>query len=85
MATGILENQDQETGEVTGTPDQDYNLVWFLQQCLSNTLRLEIYARDAERTGDSELGEFFRRAQGESKKGAEQSKRLLRDRLAKSA
>jgi rubrerythrin len=85
MATGILENQDQETGEVTGTPDQDYNLVWFLQQCLSNTLRLEIYARDAERTGDSELAEFFRRAQGESKKGAEQSKRLLRDRLAKSA
>ena len=85
MATGILEQQDQETGEVTGTPDQDYNLVWFLQQCLSNTLRLEIYARDAERTGDSELAEFFRRAQGESKKGAEQSKRLLRDRLAKSA
>jgi len=85
MATGILENQDQETGEVTGTPDQDYNLVWFLQQCLSNTLRLEIYARDAERTGDNELSEFFRRAQGESKKGAEQSKRLLRDRLAKSA
>ena len=85
MATGILEHQDQETGEVTGTPDQDYNLVWFLQQCLSNTLRLEIYARDAERTGDNELSEFFRRAQGESKKGAEQSKRLLRDRLAKSA
>ena len=85
MATGILENQDQETGEVTGTPDQDYNLVWFLQQCLSNTLRLEIYARDADRTGDDELGEFFRRAQGESKKGAEQSKRLLRDRLANSA
>jgi len=85
MATDILENQDQETGEVTGTPDQDYNLVWFVQQCLSNTLRLEIYARDAERSGDDELGEFFRRAQSESKKGAEQSKRLLRDRLVKSA
>jgi hypothetical protein len=85
MATDILENQDQETGDVAGTPDQDYNLVWFVQQCLSNTLRLEIYARDAERSGDDELGEFFRRAQGESKKGAEQSKRLLRDRLVKSA
>jgi hypothetical protein len=85
MATGILENQDQETGELTGTSDQDYNLVWFLQQCLSNTLRLEIYARDAERSGDDELAEFFRRGQGESKKGAEQSKRLLRDRLATSA
>ena len=85
MATAILETQDQETGDITGTPDEDYNLVWFLQQCLSNTLRLEIYARDAERADDDELAEFFRRAQGESKKGAEQSKRLLRDRLAKSA
>jgi hypothetical protein len=83
MATGVLDSQDQETGEVTGTPDQDYNLIWFVQQCLSNTLRLEIYARDAQRNGDEELAEFFRRAQGESKKGAEQSKRLLSDRLAK--
>ena len=51
--TTMLETQEQETGEVTGTPDKDYNLVWFLQQCLSNVLRLEIYAKDAERTGDS--------------------------------
>jgi len=80
MAT-TLETQDLETGVVTGTPDKDYNLVWFLQQCLSNVLRLEIYAQDAGRTGDTELAEFFRRAQGESRKGAEQSKRLLRDRL----
>jgi hypothetical protein len=80
MAT-TLETQDLETGVVTGTPDKDYNLVWFVQQCLSNVLRLEIYAQDADRTGDSELAEFFRRAQAESRKGAEQSKRLLRDRL----
>jgi hypothetical protein len=79
--TTTLETQDLETGEVTGTSDKDYNLVWFLQQCLSNVLRLQIYAQDAERTGDSELADFFRRAQGESRKGAEQAKRLLRDRL----
>jgi hypothetical protein len=47
-----------------------------------NVLRLEIYAQDAERIGDSELAGFFRRAQGESRKGAEQSKRLLRERLS---
>jgi hypothetical protein len=46
-------------------------------------LRLEIYAQDAERNGDSELAEFFRRGQGESRKGAERSKKLLRDRLAR--
>jgi hypothetical protein len=71
----------EETGEVTGTKDKDYNIVWFVEQCLSNVLRLENYAADAERAGDNELAEFFRRAQGESRKGAEQGKDLLRARL----
>jgi len=73
---------DQETGQVTGTKDKDYNLIWFTEQCLSNTLRMEQYGQDAERDGDSELAEFFRRAQRESRKGAEQGKELLRQRLA---
>lgn len=71
----------EETGEVTGTEDKDYNLIWFTQQCLSNALRLEIYAADAQRRGDTELADFFRRAQTESRKGAEQGKRMLRTRL----
>ena len=71
-----------EGGEVTGTQDKDYNIIWFIEQCLSNVLRMETYAQDAERAGDSELAEFFRRAQGESRKGAEQGKQLLRSRLA---
>jgi pyridoxamine-phosphate oxidase len=60
-----------ETGHVTGTKDKDYNLIWFTEQCLSNVLRLESYIQDAERDGDSELAEFFRRAQNESRKGGE--------------
>jgi hypothetical protein len=71
-----------ETGEITGTRDKDYNIIWFTEACLSNVLRLETYAQDAERAGDSELAEFFRRAQGESRKGAEQGKQLLRTRLS---
>lgn len=71
-----------ETGNVTGTQDKDYNLIWFAEQCMSNALRMETYAQDAERDGDSELADFFRRAQGESRKGAEQSKQLLARRLA---
>jgi hypothetical protein len=71
----------QETGNVTGTADKDYNIIWFVEQCLQNVLRLETYANDAERAGDSELAEFFRRAQGESRKGAEQGKNMLRSRL----
>jgi hypothetical protein len=70
-----------ETGQVTGTKDKDYNLIWFTEQCLSNALRMESYASDAERDGDNELAEFFRRAQGESRKGAEQGKQLLAQRL----
>jgi hypothetical protein len=73
----------QETGKVTGTKDKDYNIIWFTEQCLSNTLRLEGYIQDAERDGDSDLAEFFRRAQGESRKGAEQGKEMLRKRLGK--
>ena len=59
----------EETGHVTGTPDKDYNVIWFVEQCLSNVLRLETYVEDAEREGDSELADFFRRAQETSRKG----------------
>ena len=72
----------QESGQVTGTKDKDYNIIWFTEQCLSNALRLESYVQDAEREGDSELADFFRKAQHESRKGAEQGKEQLRMRLA---
>ena len=72
----------EEAGSVTGTKDKDYNIIWFVEQCLSNTLRLETYIQDAERDGDNDLAEFFRRAQGASRKGAEEGKNLLRQRLA---
>jgi hypothetical protein len=71
----------QETGEVTGTKDKNYNIIWFTEQCLSNALRLETYIQDADRDGDSELADFFRRAQAESKKGGEQGKSMLKARL----
>ena len=72
----------EETGQVTGTKDKDYNIIWFTEQCLSNALRLETYIEDARREGDDELAEFFTRAQGESRKGAEQGKQMLAQRLS---
>jgi len=75
----------EETGHITGTPDKDYNIIWFVEQCLSNVLRLETYVQDAERAGDDELADFFRRAQSASQKGAEQGKDLLRQRLGATA
>jgi hypothetical protein len=71
-----------ETGRITGTKDKDYNILWFTEACLDNVLRLETYVKDAEREGDSELAEFFRRAQADSRKGAEQGKQLLKSRLS---
>jgi hypothetical protein len=79
MAT---ETARAETGQITGTKDKDYNIIWFTEQCLSNVLRLETYIADAEREGDSDLAEFFKRAQETSRKGAEQGKELLRERIA---
>jgi hypothetical protein len=77
-----MESATRETGDITGTKDKDYNIIWFTEQCLSNVLRLETYVHDAERDGDDELADFFRRAQGESRKGAEQGKKLLSQRIA---
>ena len=70
-----------ETGQMTGTKDKTYNIIWFTEACLDNVLRLEQYIQDAERDNDSELAEFFRKAQAESRKVGEQAKALLRARL----
>ncbi|GAB2895668.1 hypothetical protein GCM10027074_74140 [Streptomyces deserti] len=72
---------DTETGGVTGTQDKDYNLIWYVEACLSNALRLESYIQDAERAKDTEVADLFRKAQADSRKGAELGKSLLRARL----
>ena len=73
--------QQAETGHVTGTEDKDYNLIWYTEHCLNNSLRLEGFVQDAERSGDSELADFFRKAQTDSRKGGELGKQMLRSRL----
>jgi hypothetical protein len=70
-----------ETGHVTGTKDKTYNLLWYTEHCLENALRLETFIQDAERDGDNEAAELFRKAQADSKKGAEEGKKLLAARI----
>ena len=72
----------QETGQVTGTADKDYNLIWYTEHCLNNALRLQTYIQDAERDGDRELADLFRKAQADSRKGAEIGKKMLASRLS---
>ena len=70
-----------ESGQQTGTKDKTYNILWFTEACLDNVLRLETYIQDADRDNDSELADFFRKAQETSRRGAEQGKQLLKSRL----
>ncbi|MFF7355891.1 MULTISPECIES: hypothetical protein [Streptomyces] len=71
-----------ETGHVTGTRDKNYDLIWYVEACLDNALRLETYIQDAEREHDNELIDLFHKAQADSRKGAEMGKQLLRSRLS---
>ena len=65
----------------SGTKDKNYDLVTVTQLCLEHVWRLEQYAQDAEREGDRELVALFRRMQEHSRRGAEECKRMLRERL----
>jgi hypothetical protein len=65
----------------SGTKDKNYDLITVTQLCLEHVWRLEQYAHDAEREGDNELATLFRRMQEHSRRGAEECKQLLQQRL----
>jgi hypothetical protein len=66
----------------SGTKDKNYNLITVAHLCLEHVWRLDQYAQDAEREGDEELASLFRRMQEHSRKGADESKKLLVARLS---
>ena len=65
----------------SGTKDKNYDQITVTHLCLEHVWRLDQYAQDAERDGDRELADLFRRMQDHSRRGADESKRLLADRL----
>jgi hypothetical protein len=65
----------------SGTKDKNYDLITVTHLCLEHVWRLEQYAQDAQREGDEELASLFRRMQEHSRKGAQECKRLLAQRL----
>lgn len=67
----------------SGTKDKNYDLITVTQLCLEHVWRLEQYAQDAEREGDQDLAQLFRKMQDHSRRGAEECKRLLQDRLGR--
>jgi hypothetical protein len=68
----------------SGTKDKNYDLITVTHLCLEHVWRLEQYAQDAEKDGDDELASLFRRMQEHSRKGGEECKRLLGQRLDES-
>ncbi len=65
----------------SGTKDKNYDLITVTHLCLEHVWRLDQYAQDAERENDDELATLFRRMQEHSRRGGEECKRLLRQRL----
>ena len=65
----------------SGTKDKNYDLITTLQLCLEHVFRLDQYASDAEKDGDDEVAGLFRRMQEHSRKGGEECKKLLAQRL----
>jgi hypothetical protein len=61
--------------------DKNYNLINVLNLSLKNAWRMDTFIADAEREGDTELADWFRKIQDTSKKAGEQGKRLLAQRL----
>ena len=65
----------------SGTKDKNYDLITVTHLCLEHVWRLDQYAQDADRDGDQELARLFRRMQEHSRKGADECKRLLAQRM----
>lgn len=65
----------------TGTKDKNYDLISVLQASLHYVWQMEEYAKDAERDGDNDLAEWFRKIQHNNQKAADQGKEMLLSRL----
>ena len=65
---------------VTGTPNTIYNLSSILFHALQGGASYDTYIEDAEREGDEELTEFFRRVREEDKDRAAEAQLLLAER-----
>ncbi len=73
-----------EAGEqVTGTRDENYDVISVLYHCLQAASEVGQYIQDAERNGDRELVDFFRDYQESQRDLAERAKNLLGARLVR--
>jgi hypothetical protein len=63
--------------QITGTRDEQYDLISVLYHALHGAENCEMYAVDAEAAGETDLADFFREAQERQTRLAERAKGLL--------
>ena len=61
--------------------DKNYDLITVLQMSLDHTWRLNQYIQDADREGDRELADWFRKIQHNNMKAGDQGKAMLIQRM----
>ncbi len=71
-----------EGERATGTPNTIYNLSSVLFHALEGGASYDTYVEDAEREGDEELTEFFRRVREEDRDRAAEARLLLAERTS---
>ena len=80
---GVAEGEGGE--RATGTPNTVYDLASVLFHALEGGTSYDTYIEDAEREGDQELSEFFRRVRDEDSIRADEAQRLLAERTPTAA
>jgi len=61
--------------------DKNYDLIAVLHLSLEHSWRMQHYLEDAEREGDTELAEWFRKIRDNNMKAGDQGKAMLQERL----
>jgi hypothetical protein len=72
----------REVAELTGTPNEHYDIVSVLYHALKGAAACAEYLRDAKEAKDQELVSFFERVLEEDRRCAELAKDLLAKRIA---
>jgi rubrerythrin len=74
----------QPRGEqITGVKDKNYNLISAVYHMLDAATNYETYIQDAQKDGDEELADFFRKLQEQTVKYSQEGEKLLASRLNK--
>ena len=67
--------------QITGTPDEHYDLVSVLYHALQGAQTDQQYIDDARKAGDEELADFLQEVQQQDRQRAERAKQLLASRV----